>query len=163
MVEKNLAPNLERSWLEVELRPSSPSFVTAKKVEDFQKKLAKICNMHIFCGPMVISPDTDDSLLPYYSNKKFKPRDWNGYAWWTRKDASNVMSILDHSHESFYYYPEHDLIDVSIATCNAYDLQKVLKFIYKFWKPDSQGIRYAFLHPNNKKTEWKIYIVDKVK
>jgi hypothetical protein len=157
----NPVPALERSWLEMEVRPSSKKSVTGKRVEAFQKKLAEICNMHIFCGPMVISPDSKDELLPYYTNKKFKPRDWNAYTWWTRKDAPNVMTILDHSHESFYYYPEHNLIDVSIATCNIYDLDKVLKFIYNYWKPDENGIRYAFLHPENLSCEWKVYKKDK--
>ncbi|OGG51671.1 hypothetical protein A3C18_03500 [Candidatus Kaiserbacteria bacterium RIFCSPHIGHO2_02_FULL_54_11b] len=156
-MEKNLAPKLERSWLEVELRPSSPSDVTGERVQVFQKQLAEICNMHIFCGPMLIAPDSDDSLLPYYTNKKFKPRDWNAYTWWTRKDAPNVLTVLDHSHESFYYYPEHNLIDVSIATCNTYDLEKVLKFIHEFWKPDSDGIRYAFLSPKNSGASWEVY------
>ena len=57
--------------------------------------------MHIFCGPMLIAPDSDDSLLPYKTNKEFKPRDWNAYTWWTRKNAPNVMTVLNHSHESF--------------------------------------------------------------
>ncbi len=152
----NPAPNLERSWLEAELNPSSTSKINSKKVIVFQKELADICNMHIFCGPMVVSPDEDDSLYVYKTNQKFKPRDWNAYAWWTRKDASNVLTILDHSHESFYYYPEHNLIDISIATCNTYDLQKVLNYIYAFWNP-TQGIRYAFLHPNNATTKWQLF------
>ena len=125
----NFAPTLERSWLEAELKPSFSSKITTKRIEEFQKKLAETCDMHIFCGPMIIAPDVEDTLLSYKTNRNFKPRDWNAYTWWTRKDAPNVMTILDHSHTSFYYYPEHNLIDVSIATCNTYDLQKVLKFI----------------------------------
>lgn len=157
MKNDNLAPKLERSWLEVELRPSSPKKVTSVRVKEFQKKLAEVCNMHIFCGPMVISPDSDNSLSPYYTNPKFKPRDWNAYTWWTRKDAPNVMTILDHSHESFYFYPEHNLIDISIATCDRYNLKEVLKFVHNFWKPDSNGIRYAFLSPKNPDCKWEIY------
>lgn len=157
MKNVNPAPKLERSWLEVELKPSNPNQIAFKKVDEFQKKLAEICDMHIFCGPMIISPDSDNNLLPYYTNPKFKPRDWNAYTWWTRKDAKNVMTILDHSHESFYYYPENNLIDISIATCNTYDLDVVLKFIHDYWKPNSEGIRYAFLHPNNSDCKWAIY------
>ena len=151
------APHLERSWLEVEFVPTTAQSVFSKNVEKFQKQLADICDMHIFCGPMIISPDSEDALLPYYTNKKFKPRDWNAYTWWTRKDAPNVLSVLDHSHESFYFYPEHNLIDVSIATCNKYDLIKVLDFIYDYWKPDMRGLRYAFLSPKSPGCEWKIY------
>ena len=153
----NLAPYLERSWLEMELLPCEPKQVTTENVTEFQKKLAQICNMHIFCGPMIIAPDTNNDLLPYYTNKQFKPRDWNAYTWWTRKDAPNVLTILDHSHESFYYYPKHNLIDVSIATCNTYDLIKVLQFVYKYWKPDFRGIRYAFLSPKTEGYTWSVY------
>lgn len=153
----NPAPKLERSWLEAGLKPSDPKTVTAERVEEFQKKLAEVCDMHVFCGPMIIAPDTDDSLLPYKTNKGFKPRDWNAYTWWTRKDAPNVMTILDHSHESFYYYPEHNLIDISIATCNTYGLEKVLRFICDFWKP-KEGIRYALLSPKDANCEWKIFV-----
>ena len=157
MKNTNLAPDLERSWLEAELKPTDPKTITAKRVEKFQKKLAELCNMRIFCGPMIIAPDITDSLLPYKTDRKFKPRDWNAYTWWTRKDAPNVMTILDHSHESFYYYPEHNLIDISIATCNRYALEKVLKFIQDFWKPSFDGIRYAFLSPNDQSCKWQIY------
>jgi len=156
MRNHNPAPVLERSWLEAELKPASPKNVTAKRVKEFQIKLAKVCDMHIFCGPMIISPDSDNNLSPYYIDQRFKPRDWNAYTWWTRKDAPNVLTILDHSHESFYYYPEHNLIDISIATCHTYDLESVLGFINDFWRP-SEGIRYAFLHPNQKDCKWKIY------
>ncbi|MBA3723883.1 MAG: S-adenosylmethionine decarboxylase [Candidatus Levybacteria bacterium] len=154
----NPALKLERSWLEAELKPASSKLVTAKRVKEFQIKLATICNMHVFCGPMVISPDSNDSLLPYKTNKKFKPQDWNAYTWWTRKDAPNVLTVLDHSHESFYYYPDHNLIDVSIATCNTYDLKKVLEFVHDFWQPNKEGIRYAFLSPNKSACSWKIFI-----
>lgn len=157
MKNDNPAPDLERSWLEAELKPSEPKTVTTERVEEFQKKLADICNMHIFCGPMIIAPDANDSLLPYKTNKQFKPRDWNAYTWWTRKDAPNVLTVLDHSHESLYYYPEHNLIDISIATCNKYDLQEILKFIYEFWQPDQNGIRYAFLTPKNFDSEWQVF------
>lgn len=157
MKNRNPEPKLERSWLEVELKPLDPKTITTKRVEEFQKQLAEVCNMHIFCGPMIIAPDTGDSLLSYKTNKKFKPRDWNAYTWWTRKDAPNVLTVLDHSHESFYYYPEHNLIDISIATCNKYDLQKALKFIYEFWRTDSAGLRYAFLSPKNKDCKWEVY------
>jgi len=54
MKNKNPAPKLERSWLEAELKPSDPKVVTTRRVEEFQKQLAKICDMHIFCGPMII-------------------------------------------------------------------------------------------------------------
>lgn len=152
----NPAPQLERSWLEAELKPSNPKSVTTERVEEFQKRLAEVCDMHIFCGPMIIAPDTNDELLPYKPNKKFKPRDWNAYTWWTRKDDPNVITILDHSPESFYYYPKHNLIDISIATCNKYNLQQVLVFIHEFWTPDSKGIRYAFLSPENEGANWEI-------
>lgn len=132
--------------------------VTTRNIEEFQKELAELCGMHIFCGPMVIAPDSDNNLSPYYTNKKFKPRDWNAYTWWTRKDAPNVLSILDHSHESFYYYPEHNLIDVSIATCREYDLNSVLKFVSEFWKPDKDGVRYALLSPKESGCSWKTYL-----
>src|SRR3990167_1284624 len=95
------APKLERSWLEIELRPQDSKIVTSNRVKTFQKKLAKICGMHIFCGPMIIAPDSKNSLGSYYTNKKFIPKDWNSYTWWTRPDATNVLSVLDHSHESF--------------------------------------------------------------
>lgn len=160
MIQTNtldLVPSFERSWCEMELIPDSSDYITSEKVKEFQKQLAEICDMHIFCGPMIISPDSEDSLLPYYTNKEFKPRDWNAYTWWTRKDASNVLSILDHSHESFYYYPEHNLIDISIATCKVYDLANVLKFVYGYWKPSEKGIRYAFLSPKSKGCSWKVY------
>lgn len=153
----NLAPKLERSWLEAELIPSSKESVTTKRVEEFQKNLAAICDMHVFCGPMIIAPDTDDTLAGYKTNKQFKPKDWNAYTWWTRKDAPNVLTVLDHSHESFYYYPEHNLIDVSIATCNTYDLNNVLEYMHTFWNPTKEGIRYAFLHPKNSGAKWEVY------
>lgn len=154
----DLAPNFERSWLEMELIPAISHEVTSQKVEDFQRQLAEICGMHIFCGPIIVSPDKEDSLLPYYmTNKRFKPRDWNAYTWWTRRDASNVLSILNHSHESFYYYPEHNLIDISIVTCSTYDLMKVVKFAYDYWKPNEKGIRYAFLSPKFSGCSWEVY------
>lgn len=120
-VNADLAPNLERIWMEIELRPTNKTVVTTTSIQKFQKKLAEICGMHIFCGPMVIAPDSENALSPYYTNKEFKPRDWNAYTWWTRSDAPNVFSVLDHSHESFYYYPEHNLIDISIASCKGFD------------------------------------------
>jgi hypothetical protein len=151
------APSLKRSWLEVELVPKENKIVTSKNVKVFQTELAEKCGMHIFCGPMVIAPDSKNKLTSYYTNKKFKPRDWNAYMWWTQPDAKNILSILDHSHTSFYYYPEHNLIDVSIATCKDYDLTKILKFIYEFWKPDKKGIRYAFISPEVSNFSWKTY------
>lgn len=154
---QNLAPELERSWLEVELKPKNKDKVTSSNVEKFQKKLAELCGMHIFCGPMVIAPDSNNNLSPYYTNQEFKPKDWNAFTWWTRPDATNVMSILDHSHESFYYYPDHNLIDISIATCKEYDLNAVLKFAQEFWKPDDSGLRYAFLTPKDQGCSWKIF------
>ncbi len=154
---EDFAPDLERSWLEIELKPTDKKQVTTGEVEEFQKKLAQICGMHIFCGPMVIAPDSKNALSPYYTNEKFKPNDWNAYTWWTRPDAGNVISILDHSHESFYYYPDHNLIDISIATCKEYNLDKVIKFVFSFWKPDALGIRYAFLSPKQKNCCWKCY------
>jgi len=157
MINSDPAPSLERSWLEAELSPTNKEGVTSEKVEEFQKKLAEVCEMHIFCGPMIISPDSDDQLVPYKTNKQFKPRDWNAYTWWTRKDAPNVLTILDHSHESFYYYPEHNLIDISIATCNTYDLKRVLEFMCSFWKPDQRGIRYAFLSSKSSGCKWQVY------
>ncbi|MEX2053043.1 MAG: hypothetical protein WD898_02340 [Candidatus Paceibacterota bacterium] len=157
MKNENPAPELERSWLEAELRPSSKETVTTERVEEFQKQLAELCDMHIFCGPMIIAPDSQDDLLPYKTDKQFKPRDWNAYTWWTRKGAPNVLTVLDHSHESFYYYPEQNLVDISIATCSKYDLNKILEFIQKFWNPDAKGIRYAFLSPNSSGSEWKIF------
>lgn len=157
VVGNNPAPNLERSWLEMELRPNDSKKVTSIQVKEYQKQLAKICGMHIFCGPMVIAPDSENSLAPYYTNKKFKPNDWNAYTWWTRPNATNVLSILDHSHESFYYYPNHNLIDTSVATCKNYDLSEVLKFTFEFWKPDKFGIRYAFLNPKLSRCSWKFY------
>ena len=155
--KNNLAPKLVRSWLEIELRPQDPKVVTSNKVRAFQKQLAKICGMHIFCGPMIIAPDSKNSLGSYYSNKKFRPKDWNSYTWWTRPEATNVLSILNHSHESFYYYPDHNLIDISIATCKEYELSKVLKFVFNFWGPDKFGIRYAFLSPKISGYSWKSY------
>jgi hypothetical protein len=38
----NPVPDLERSWLEAELKPSSSAIVTTKRVEEFQKRLAEI-------------------------------------------------------------------------------------------------------------------------
>lgn len=156
-MKNNLAPKLERSWLEIELRPREPKTVTSNSVKAFQQQLAKVCGMHIFCGPMMIAPDSKNSLSPYYTNKKFRPKDWNSYTWWTRPDAANVLSILDHSHESFYYYPAHNLIDISVATCKGYELSKILEFVFDFWKPDKFGIRYAFLSPKLPSCSWKFY------
>lgn len=151
------APKLTRSWLEVELCPQNKKTVTTVKVKKFQEKLAEHCEMHIFCGPMIIAPDSKNKLISYYSNKKFKPRDWNAYMWWTQPDAKNILSILNHSHTSFYYYPEHNLIDVSIATCKDYNLNMILEFIFNYWKPDSKGIRYAFISPKENSYSWKLY------
>lgn len=151
------ASALKRSWLQIELIPSNKKIITSKNVEGFQKRLALICDMHIFCGPMIIAPDSTNKLVSYYSNKKFKPRDWNAYMWWTQPDAKNVLSILDHSHTSFYYYPEHNLIDISISTCKDYNLSKTLKYVYSFWKPDSKGIKYAYISPETSNYSWKLY------
>jgi len=156
-METIFAPTLKRSWLEAELILSNKKIVTTNNVKSFQLKLALICRMHVFCGPMIIAPDSTNKLISYYSNPKFKPRDWNAYMWWTQPDAKNILSILDHSHTSFYYYPEHKLIDISIATCKKYDLNKTLKFINSFWKPDNNGIRYAFISPEQSKYSWKSY------
>lgn len=153
----NLAPNLERSWLEIELRPSPASEVTSERVKQFQEQLAEVCGMHVFCGPMIIAPDSTNTLSPYYTNAEFRPLDWNAYTWWTVPDATNIISILNHSHESFYYYPRHNLIDISIATCKEYDLPATLKFVNDFWKPDKRGMRYAFLSPKAPGCSWKIY------
>ncbi|MFA6081543.1 MAG: hypothetical protein WC741_04010 [Patescibacteria group bacterium] len=154
---KIFAPTLKRSWLEAEIIPSNKKIVTTRNVKSFQIKLATQCGMHIFCGPMIIAPDSTNKLISYYSNKKFKPRDWNAYMWWTQPNAKNILSILDHSHTSFYYYPEHNLIDVSIATCKEYDLDKTLGFIYSFWKPNISGIKYAYVSPERSKYSWKTY------
>ena len=154
----NLAPQLERSWLEAEICPSDKSKVTSEAVNEFQKKLAELCGMHIFCGPMVIAPDSKNALSPYYTNQKFKPRDWNAFTWWTQPEAANVVSILDHSHEVLYYYPEHNLIDITIATCKAYDHREAIRFMAKYWQPDKNGVRYIFTSPKLPTSSWETYI-----
>lgn len=154
MKDKNLAPQLIRSWTQIELKPKDKKIITSENVEKFQKKLTEICGMHIFCGPMVIAPDSENALSPYYTNKEFQPRDWNAYTWWTQPEAKNVVSILDKSHQVFYYYPEHNLINISISTCKDYDINKALDYIREFWKPNDKGIRYAYIDPSNKNI-WK--------
>ncbi|HEX7018019.1 MAG TPA: S-adenosylmethionine decarboxylase [Patescibacteria group bacterium] len=156
----NLAPKLVRSWLEAEIRPKDKAIVTSNAVKEFQGKLAELCGMHIFCGPMVIAPDSENALSPYYTNKQFKPRDWNAFTWWTQPDAKNVVSILDHSHEVLYYYPEHNLIDITIATCKEYDPLDAVKFMSEFWKPDENGVRYIFTSPDIPTSEWKVWSVE---
>jgi len=153
----DFAPNIERRWMAIELRPSNKKIITSNRLKKFQKLLAEACSMHIFCGPMIIAPDSKNSLLPYYTNPKFRPRDWNAYAWWTQPDAANIVSILDNSHTVFYYYPEHNLINISIASCKKFDPIKVIKFISKYWQPDKRGARYVFINPKTPKTSWKLY------
>ena len=153
----NLAPQLTRVWQIVELRPRDKKNVNSPKVKKFQKRLAKICGMHVFCGPMIIAPDTKDKLNPYYTNQEFKPRDWNAYTWWTQPDASNVVSILDKSHTVFYYYPDHNLINITIASCKKFDPKIIVKFIYDYWQPDKKGIRYSVISPSKKSNQWINY------
>lgn len=156
MNSTNLAPGLIRSWMVIELKISKSSQINSAKVSKFQKKLAIICGMHIFCGPMVIAPDSENDLSPYYANKEFKPRDWNAYTWWTQPDAKNITSILDYSHTSFYFYPKHQLINITIATCKDYQHLDALAYIKEFWKPEGK-IKYSLIEPSKKTSSWKQY------
>jgi len=104
--------------------------ISAKNIENFLIQLSSLCEMRIFFGPVVKSPDSYDKETYKRLGGK-KPRDVNAVIMW----ASSGVQM--------YIFPERDnWFTIDIYSCKSFDINKVLNFVVGYFNIEGD-MQYA--------------------
>ena len=108
---------MQKLFVKGHLIPSAD--VSASRIKKFLEGLGSVCQMNIFFGPIVKSPNSYDQETWERLGKK-PPEDINALVMW---DDSGVQ---------MYIFPTKDnWFTLDIYTCKKFDADKVLKFVYQ--------------------------------
>ncbi|MCK9368508.1 hypothetical protein M0R04_00855 [Candidatus Dojkabacteria bacterium] len=141
----DLAPKLDRYSFRVWLHPNHKVKINSKSIRSFLKKISEAVDCFIFAGPIFVGNKDIVGLDNVALYPKYKPSDMQGMVWWNDKQAPNVQAVvLNHSHAVIYYYPKHDLLDLSVETCSKFDVEKALVLTNNFWLPKLGEMQYEF-------------------
>lgn len=103
--------------------------ISAKNIVNFLNKLSTLCDMKIFFGPIVKTPDSYDKET--YKRLGRPPRDVNAVIMWT--DSGVQM----------YIFPKKDnWFTIDIYSCKKFNKDKVLEFIANYLEVDGD-VQYA--------------------
>lgn len=124
--------------------------------------LAKINNLRVYLGPVVISPETFKKTLitsvkktivnTLFSDLVFpveahKPKDKNFFLIWEK------------SHVFGYHY-KNGLLAIEISVCSKFDLYQTLKYIHLFFMPVKNTMRYIQIDKSpNCVNSWKSFAI----